>query len=236
MPGFEASCSFRSSFCAMARMAFAVSQARADTTPRVTPTLRIRATGASAAPGRRGDPLYEAYHDEEWGVPLHDDRALFELLCLEGAQAGLAWITILRKRESYRSAFLGFELERVAAMTDAELEERMSDPGIVRNRLKVFAVRKNARAFLEVQAEHGSFDAYLWGWVDGDADPRRARKSEGISRHDAARREDQQGPEEARLHVRRPDDRLRVPAVDRGRQRPPRECFRCAELEAGACL
>jgi len=114
-----------------------------------------------------GDPLYEAYHDEEWGVPLHDDRALFELLCLEGAQAGLAWITILRKREGYRSAFHGFDAERVAAMSDAELDERMSDPGIVRNRLKISAMRKNARAFLETQAEHGSFDSYLWGWVDG---------------------------------------------------------------------
>jgi DNA-3-methyladenine glycosylase I len=114
-----------------------------------------------------GDPLYEAYHDEEWGVPLHDERALFELLCLEGAQAGLAWITILRKREGYRNAFLGFDPERVAAMSDAELDERLSDPGIVRNRLKVYAARKNARAFLETQAEHGSFDAYLWNWVDG---------------------------------------------------------------------
>ena len=115
-----------------------------------------------------GDPLYEAYHDQEWGVPLHDERALFELLCLEGAQAGLAWITILRKRDGYRRAFHDFDPERVAAMSDDELEERMSDPGIVRNRLKVFAARKNARAFLELQAERGSFDSYLWDWVDGE--------------------------------------------------------------------
>ncbi|HET6173619.1 MAG TPA: DNA-3-methyladenine glycosylase I [Gaiellales bacterium] len=139
-----------------------------------------------------GDPLYQAYHDEEWGVPLHDERGLFELLCLEGAQAGLAWITILRKRESYRSAFLGFAPERVAAMSDSELEERLTDPGIVRNRLKVFAARKNARAFLEVQAEHGSFDRYLWNWVDGepvrnawterDQLPAKTPLSEGIGR------------------------------------------------------
>jgi DNA-3-methyladenine glycosylase I len=135
---------------------------------------RIRCAWATS------DPLYVAYHDEEWGVPLHDERALFELLCLEGAQAGLAWITILRKRECYRTAFHGFEIERVAAMTDAELEERMSDPGIVRNRLKVFAARKNARAFLEVGAEHGSFDAYLWGWVDGTPIRDARDKSEGI--------------------------------------------------------
>jgi DNA-3-methyladenine glycosylase I len=124
---------------------------------------RVRCRWASG-----GDPLYEAYHDEEWGVPLHDDRALFELLCLEGAQAGLAWITILRKREGYRKAFHGFDPERVAAMSDAELDERMGDPGIVRNRLKVYAARKNARAFLELQAERGSFDSYLWDWVGGE--------------------------------------------------------------------
>jgi DNA-3-methyladenine glycosylase I len=123
---------------------------------------RVRCSWASG-----DDPLYTAYHDDEWGVPLHDDRALFELLCLEGAQAGLAWITILRKRDNYRRAFHRFDPERVAAMSDAELEQLLQDPGIVRNRLKVFGVRKNARAFLEVQAEHGSFDAYLWAWVDG---------------------------------------------------------------------
>jgi DNA-3-methyladenine glycosylase I len=127
-----------------------------------------------------GDPLYEAYHDREWGVPLHDDRALFELLCLEGAQAGLAWITILRKREGYRAAFHRFDVERVAAMTDAELDERMQDPGIVRNRLKINAVRKNARAFLETQAGHGSFDAYLWAWVDGTPVHDARDKNEGI--------------------------------------------------------
>jgi DNA-3-methyladenine glycosylase I len=122
---------------------------------------RVRCSWASG-----GDPLYEAYHDEEWGVPLHDDRALFELLCLEGAQAGLAWITILRKREDYRRAFHGFDPVRVADMSDAELDERLTDPGIVRNRLKVYAARKNARAFLELRAER-SFDSYLWDWVDG---------------------------------------------------------------------
>jgi DNA-3-methyladenine glycosylase I len=114
-----------------------------------------------------GDPLDVAYHDEEWGVPLHDERALFELLCLEGAQAGLSWITILRKRDGYRKAFLDFDVERVAEMSDGDLDERLADPGIVRNRLKVKAVRTNARAFLEVRDEQGSFDTYLWNWVDG---------------------------------------------------------------------
>jgi DNA-3-methyladenine glycosylase I len=108
-----------------------------------------------------------AYHDEEWGVPQHDDRRLFEKLVLEGAQAGLSWITVLRKREAYRKAFHGFDPGKVAAMTDAELEAVLLDPGIVRNRLKVFSARKNARAFLAVQREFGSFDAFVWSFVGG---------------------------------------------------------------------
>ena len=138
-----------------------------------------------------GDPLYAAYHDEEWGVPLHDERALFELLCLEGAQAGLSWITILRKREGYRSAFLDFDPERVAEMSDADLDERLGDPGIVRNRLKVKAVRTNARAFLEVREEHGSFDSYLWNWVDGVPVRNAWRARERPPGEDAAGREHQ---------------------------------------------
>jgi DNA-3-methyladenine glycosylase I len=113
------------------------------------------------------DPLYIAYHDEEWGVPQHDDRRLFEKLVLEGAQAGLSWITVLRKREAYRKAFHGFDPEKVAAMTDAELEVVLQNPGIVRNRLKVLSARKNALAFMEVQREFGSFDAFLWAFVGG---------------------------------------------------------------------
>lgn len=113
------------------------------------------------------DPLYVAYHDEEWGVPQHDDHRLFEKLVLEGAQAGLSWITILRKREAYRRLFHGFDPAAVARMSDAELEAALLDPGIVRNRLKVFAARRNALAFLAVQAEFGSFDAFLWSFVGG---------------------------------------------------------------------
>lgn len=113
------------------------------------------------------DPLYQAYHDEEWGVPEHDDRRLFEFLILEGAQAGLSWITILRKREAYRRAFAGFDPEAVARFTDADLARLLQDEGIVRNRLKIASARDNARAFLEVQAAFGSFDAYVWRFVDG---------------------------------------------------------------------
>lgn len=113
------------------------------------------------------DPLYVAYHDAEWGVPSHDDRHLFEMLVLEGAQAGLSWLTILRKRPAYRQAFHGFDPVRVAALTDGELEDRLGNPGIVRNRLKVFSARDNARAFLAVQQEFGSFAAFLWPHVGG---------------------------------------------------------------------
>ena len=109
-----------------------------------------------------------AYHDEEWGVPLHDDRRLFELLILEGAQAGLAWITILRKREGYRRAFEGFDPRVIASYDDARLDALMTDAGIVRNRLKIRAARTNARAFLDIQEEHGSFDRFLWCYVDGE--------------------------------------------------------------------
>jgi DNA-3-methyladenine glycosylase I len=113
------------------------------------------------------DPLMTAYHDQEWGVPLHDDRALFEFLILEGAQAGLSWLTILRKREGYRSAFSGFVPERVAAFDDGDLQRLLSDARIVRNRRKIEAAIGNARTFLAVQKEFGSFDSYVWAFVGG---------------------------------------------------------------------
>ncbi len=108
-----------------------------------------------------------AYHDTEWGTPQHNDRRLFELLTLEGAQAGLSWRTILDRRDEYRRAFHDFDITHVAAMTDAELEEVLRSSGVVRNRMKVFSVRSNARAALAAIAEHGSLDAYLWSFVGG---------------------------------------------------------------------
>ena len=113
------------------------------------------------------DPLYVAYHDTEWGVPVHDDRQLFEMLILEGAQAGLSWITILRKRENYRKAFDGFRPERVARYDAKKVRALLADAGIVRNRLKIASAIGNARAFLEVQEEFGSFDRYIWSFVGG---------------------------------------------------------------------
>ena len=115
----------------------------------------------------RNDPLYCAYHDTEWGVPMHDDRSLFEFLILEGAQAGLSWITILKKRENYREAFDNFDVKRVARYDANKIESLLQDSGIVRNRLKVEAAVTNAQKFLEVQAEFGSFDAFIWQFVDG---------------------------------------------------------------------
>ncbi len=113
------------------------------------------------------DPLYVQYHDEEWGRPLHDDTRLFEMLCLEGAQAGLSWITILRKRENYRAAFDGFDPVKIATYDDERCAELLQNPGIVRNRLKVRAFVRNAQSFLKVQAEYGGFDRYIWQFVDG---------------------------------------------------------------------
>lgn len=114
------------------------------------------------------DPLYLAYHDTEWGVPVHDDRVLFEFLVLEGAQAGLSWITILRKRENYRRAFASFDPAKVARFDAARTARLMQDEGIVRNRLKIESTVSNARAFLDVQREFGSFDRYAWRFVDGE--------------------------------------------------------------------
>ena len=113
------------------------------------------------------DPLYVAYHDQEWGVPVYDDRTLFEFLILEGAQAGLSWSTILKKREGYRSAFDGFDAEKVARYDGIKISALLTNPGIVRNQLKIGSAVTNAQAFLKIQGEWGSFSDYLWSFVDG---------------------------------------------------------------------
>ena len=143
-------------------------------------------------PWAGSDPLYVRYHDEEWGVPSHDDRHLFEMLILEGAQAGLSWITILRKRAAYRKAFDRFDPRRIAKYDAKKLHALLADPGIVRNRLKIHGTVTNARAFLAVQEEFGSFDAYLWGFVGGAPKinrpramgdvPARTAESDGLSK------------------------------------------------------
>lgn len=113
------------------------------------------------------DPLYQEYHDTEWGVPVYDDRLLFEMLNLEGAQAGLSWITILRKRKNYQKAFANFNPKKIVKFSDTKLEKLLHNPGIVRNRLKVWAVRTNAKAYLDTVSEFGSFSNYIWSFTDG---------------------------------------------------------------------
>lgn len=125
-----------------------------------------------------GDPLMVAYHDDEWGVPLHDDRTLFEALILDGAQAGLSWLTILRKRDSYRRAFDNFDVDKISRYDDDKVAELLQDAGIIRNRLKVASSITNAQAFLALQGEFGSFDSYIWGFV-GNHTRKNAWQSDG---------------------------------------------------------
>ncbi len=127
-----------------------------------------------------GKPDYALYHDTEWGVPVHDDRKLFEMLILEGAQAGLSWYTILKRRGGYRAAFKGFEPAKVARMTDAQRERVLASGDIIRNRLKVFSARANARVFVGIQKELGSFDAYVWRFVGGEPRVNRPRSLKDI--------------------------------------------------------
>ena len=114
------------------------------------------------------DPLYIEYHDHQWGVPVHDDTLLFEMLTLEGAQAGLSWLTILKKRENYRKAFNGFDIEPIARYSEPDISRLLADAGIVRNRLKLESVIKNARAVLKIQEQYGTLDTFLWRYVDGE--------------------------------------------------------------------
>jgi DNA-3-methyladenine glycosylase I len=123
------------------------------------------------------NPLYIQYHDEEWGVPVHDDRKLFEMLILEGAQAGLSWLTILKRREGYREAFDHFDAEKIARYDQRKMAALLKNPGIIRNRLKIAATVTNAQAFLQVQKEHGTFDRYIWSFVGGK--PKRNHRKSG---------------------------------------------------------
>ena len=165
-------------------------------------------------------PVYVDYHDNEWGRPTHDDRMLFELLVLEGAQAGLSWLTILKKREAYREAFDGFDPAKVALYDEAKVEELMANEGIVRNRLKINAAVTNAKLFLDVAREFGSFDAFIWGYVDGEPIVNRWKTQADVPANHAAFRPHQQGSQEARLQVRRLHHRVCLPAIHRHRERP----------------
>ena len=161
-----------------------------------------------------GDPAYLAYHDEEWGVPSHDERHLFEMLTLEGAQAGLSWSTILHKREGYRRAFANFDAEKVARFTQRDVERLLADPSIVRNRLKVESTVNNAKRVLELE----SLDDYLWGFVDGEPDRQPVAKARRHPGRDGRVARDEQGHEETWLPLRRADGLLRVHAGHWARQ------------------
>lgn len=130
--------------------------------------------------GEPGKEYYADYHDHEWGIPVHDDQHLFEMLILEGAQAGLSWETILKKREGYRTAFHQFDPKKVAAMSDDELESLRNNERIIRNKLKIYSARQNAQVFLEIQKEFGSFDVYVWGFVDNKPIVNRWKKFEDV--------------------------------------------------------
>ena len=170
------------------------------------------------------EPIYLDYHDHEWGRPTHDDRALFELLSLEGMQAGLSWITILKKREAFRAAFADFEPAAVARFDEAKVAELMQNAGIVRNRRKIVSVIENARHFLEVQREFGSFDRFLWAYVDGKPI---VNSPETDARLHPALRPHQPRPEKARLYLCRHHHRL-LPAPVGGAGGRPSEGLQLA--------
>ena len=162
-------------------------------------------------------PEYVAYHDDEWGVPVHDDRLLFELLTLEGAQAGLSWLTILRKREGYRAAFDDFDVAKVARYTPKKVEQLLADPGIVRNRLKVESTVNNAQRILELDVP---FSELLWSFVGGEPKVNRWKTTREIPAETVGVEGDVEGAEAARLPIRRPDNLLLPHAVGGPRERP----------------
>ncbi len=171
------------------------------------------------------DPLYVRYHDEEWGVPLHDDRALFEFLVLEGAQAGLSWLTILKKRENYRRAFAGFDPHTVAGFGAQDVARLLDDAGIVRNRLKIEAAIDNARAVVQVQESEGSFDRFVWSVIGATPRQNRWQHDGAGARGDPGIGGTQPRLESARLPLRRADDHVCVHAGGRHGQRPPGRLF-----------
>ena len=154
------------------------------------------------------DPVYQKYHDLEWGVPLHSDKKLFEFLILEGMQAGLSWITILKKREAFREAFDSFDYNKVAGYSQAKIDELMQNPGIIRNKLKIHAAVTNARAFLQVRKEFGTFNKYIWGFVDNIPPAKCMAQYAGTARQYTTGRSHLKRPEKKRLQFCRADHSL----------------------------
>ena len=167
------------------------------------------------------NPLSIRYHDEEWGLPQHDDRVLFEFLILEGAQAGLSWDTVLQKRENYRAAFDGFNPQRIARYDRRKQQSLLRNPGIIRNRLKIASAAKNAKAFLDIQKEFGSFDTYIWQFVEGGSPRMNAwRTGQRLPARTSGVRRHEQGPQETRLQLRGLNHLLRLHAGRGHGERP----------------
>ncbi len=178
--------------------------------------------GLKRCPWPKTDPLYVAYHDDEWGVPEYDDRALYEKLVLDGFQAGLSWITILRKRDNFRRAFDGFDPAKIARYRPAKVEKLMQDAGIVRNRLKIEGAVLSAHAYLEVMEKGPGFSAFLWNFLDGAPKVNHFRSTKQVPAETAAVASDLEGACRARLQIRRTDHRVRLHAGGRHGERPSR--------------
>jgi DNA-3-methyladenine glycosylase I len=171
------------------------------------------------------DPLMTEYHDKEWGVPVHRDVKLFEFLTLEGAQAGLNWMIILKKRANYRKAFESFNPAKIARYSGKDVKRLLADPGIVRNRLKITATIMNARQFLEIQKEFGSFDSYIWQFTGGQSVKHKFKSLSAIPAKKQRIRRNEQGPRKAGFQVRRLHDMLRFHASRRNRKRSHNRLF-----------
>ena len=176
--------------------------------------------GKHRCPWPGQDPFYVAYHDDEWGVPEYDDRALYEKLMLDGFQAGLSWITILRKRENFRKAFDGFEPAKIARYTPKKIERLMQDAGIVRNRMKIEGAVASARAYLDIMEKGAGFSALLWDFVDGAPKVNRFKSIKQVPAETPISKAMSKELSSARIQIRRADDRLRLHAGDRNGQRP----------------
>ena len=199
-------------------------------------SARLHPDGKTRCPWPGEDPFYVAYHDTEWGVPEYDDRALYEKLILDGFQAGLSWITILRKRENFRRAFDDFQPEKIARYNAKKIHALMNDAGIVRNRAKIEGAIASAKSYLDIMENGPGFSKLLWDFVDGKPKVNQFKTTRQRAGLDAGVGEDLQGSFRARLQVRRPDHRLRLHAGDRHGQRPSRHLLLPRELRPQAAL
>ena len=193
---------------------------RAEADRRMSKSARLHADGLTRCPWPGEDPFYMAYHDTEWGVPEYDDRALYEKLILDGFQAGLSWITILRKRDNFRKAFDDFQPEKIARYNAKKVHALMNDAGIVRNRAKIEGTVNSAKAYLKIMEEGAGFSKFLWDFVDGKPKVNKFKTTASVPASTPLSIKMSKELAGARLQIRRPDHRLRLHAGDRHGQRP----------------